>query len=701
MINRIINNSRKLSTPDNFLKPKETIRVNVSNDGRQTNDISLSSMISGNGRYITYASPASNIVPGDTNKIWDVFLYDLLTKKTTRVSVKSDGSQANYGSVVPAISDDGRYITYYGDATNLVPGDTNNQRDIFLYDNLTKKTSRVNLNNNGEQANGLSHYTTISGDGRFVSYVSYATNLVPGDTNELKDIFLYDTLKKKTTRINVSSNGEQANGDSSSPALSADGRYVTYYSFATNLVPGDTNKTADIFVYDTQTGKTTRVSVDSYGKQANNYGDSPAISGDGRYIAFESDAANLVPGDTNKKRDIFVYDMLTKKTTRASVGSKGEQGNGRSYTVAVSENGRYFTFESEATNLVSGDTNGVWDIFRYDMVTKKTTRVTLDSNAHQTNGFSYYPSISEDGRYVAYYSEATNLVSGDTNNFPDIFVTRVPVDEDQILAFSSENFTVRENGVVLSPITITRTGGNFDPISVVVTPSNGTAKAVSDYRSSAITVSFAQGETIKTVTISVINDRLIEENETVNLKLSNLTHGGIIGSLNASVLTIVDNDQTTGINQGGTSGNDSLYGTSGNDVLDGLSGNDSLIGGAGNDSLIGGAGNDSLIGGSGKDSFLFYSPNDKVDLIADFNVIDDRILIKAQNFGFGVTERRAIYPNQFLIGTVATASSHRFIYNNTTGSLYFDSDGNGITPAMAIATLTPNLALTNLNIIVV
>jgi len=692
-----------LTSPKNqLIRPNETFRVSVASNGVEASDRSYAPAISGNGRYVTYTSRADNLVVGDNNNTPDIFLFDSQTQTTTIVSVNNSGKQGNRGSSVSAISDDGRYITYYSDATNLVSGDTNGQRDVFVYDAITHQTTRVNLSNTGEQADGLSNYATISGNGRFVSYVSYATNLVPNDTNNVRDVFLYDSLTKETSRISVSSNGEQANEYSSSPAISEDGRYIAYHSLATNLVSDDTNNTTDIFLYDNFTKKTTRVSVNSQGQQANHYGDSAAISGDGRYIAFESDATNLVSGDTNGKRDIFVYDTLTHQTTRASVGSNSEQGNLASYTVAVSENGRYLTFESQATNLVSGDTNGVWDIYRHDMITKKTTRVTLDSKGDQPNNSSYSPGISSDGSHVSYYSSATNLVSNDQNGTTDIFVTSIDNDPpvEVILGFSESNYTVKENSVVISPLTITRTGGSSGAVSVVVTPSNGTATPGDDYRNSPITVSFATAETIQTLRIPVVNDPILEADETINLSLSNLTGGAILGSQSACLLTILDNDQTTGINQGGTSGKDSLLGGAGNDVFDGFSGNDSLIGGDGNDSLIGGDGNDSLIGGNGRDRFFFYSPNQKLDQIPDFQVIDDTIEVKVSGFGAGLIAGRVLSPEQFFLGNEATLPTHRFIYNNNTGHLSFDSDGNGIITSIIVASLSPNLGFHYNNIYV-
>jgi|GEM_PF-1585857 len=223
-------------------------------------------------------------------------------------------------------------------------------------------------------------------------------------------------------RVSVASGGTQGNGDSGCPSISADGRYVAFQSYASNLVPGDTNGTWDVFVHDRLTGQTTRVSVASDGTQGNGDSECPSISADGRYVAFASLASNLVPGDTNGTWDVFVHDRLTGQTTRVSVASGGAQGNSGSWCPSISADGRYVAFQSYASNLVPGDTNGVLDVFVHDRLTGQTTRVSVASDGTQGDSYSFGSSISADGRYVAFSSLASNLVPGDTNDKPDIFV---------------------------------------------------------------------------------------------------------------------------------------------------------------------------------------------------------------------------------------------------------------------------------------
>jgi len=235
-------------------------------------------------------------------------------------------------------------------------------------------------------------------------------------------LFVLIASANETNRVSVDSMGNQGNGESEYPSMSADGRYVAFESYSSNLVPGDTNANWDVFVHDRQTGQTTRVSVDSGGNQGNNPSWYSSISADGRYVAFVSLAANLVSGDTNQADDVFVHDRQTGQTTRVSVDSGGIQGNDASYYPSIGADGRYVAFESFSSNLVPGDTNANWDVFVHDRQTRQTTRVSVDSGGNQGNDASYYSSISADGRLVAFGSLAPDLVSGDTNANWDVFV---------------------------------------------------------------------------------------------------------------------------------------------------------------------------------------------------------------------------------------------------------------------------------------
>ncbi len=396
-----------------------------------TGGISGVPAISADGRITAFTSEATNLVAGDTNGLADVFVHDPVTGQTTRVSVASDGSQGTGGSSRnPVLSADGRYVVFESDATNLVAGDTNGLTDIFLRDRQTGQTTRVSVDGTGGQGNGPSFGAAISADGTQIAFASAATNLVLGDTNNLIDIFVFDrsTNPGQATRVSVGPAGAQAVGPagSTSPSLSADGRLVAYASAASNLVPNDTNNEYDIFLYDRIAGVTTRVSVDSTGAQAaGGPSESPSLSNDGSLVAFRSAANNLVANDTNNAADVFVKDLSAGQTSRVSVDSAGTQANGASAVRdgGMSADGRFVVFQSSANNLVAGDGNGFADIFVRDRTTGQTTRQSVSSaGTEATGGASDSPVISGNGTAIAFDSSATNLVATDGNNLLDVFL---------------------------------------------------------------------------------------------------------------------------------------------------------------------------------------------------------------------------------------------------------------------------------------
>lgn len=404
-----------------------TVRVSVASDGSQGYEQSYPPALNTNGHLVAFSSAAHELVPGDTNGIPDTFIRDMLTAQTERISLAYDGSQAQGpdGSThldAPAISGDGNLVAFGSFAVNLVPDDTNNFEDVFVRDRAAGQTTRVSVSSTGAQGDDASSQPVLSSDGRYVAFTSWAANLVPDDTNGFPDIFVRDRVTGAVTRVSVSSSGAQGNHLSVQPAISADGRLVAFASYASNLVSGDTNGVDDIFVHDRLSGETTLVSVSSAGVQSDFVSREPALSGDGRYVAFISWAANLVPGDTNGVADVFVRDRVRHTTIRVSLSSSGTQANGLSWISSISGEGRYVAFGSRASNLVPGDTNEIDDVFVHDNVTGETVLVSAASDGTQGNWQSSWPSISANGRWVGFMSFATNLVPGDTNDVSDTFL---------------------------------------------------------------------------------------------------------------------------------------------------------------------------------------------------------------------------------------------------------------------------------------
>jgi hypothetical protein len=399
--------------------PGDTTRVSVDSSGAQANGRSTSPAITGDGRFVAFESDANNLVAGDTNGTVDIFVRDRQAGTTTRVSVDSSGTEANGYSSTPAISNDGCVVAFYSEATNLVSGDTNGLGDIFVHDCQTGSTTRVSVDSSGTEANGqmYEYALDISGDGRYIVFSSEASNLVAGDTNGTWDAFVHDRQTGITTRVSVTSSGEQADGSSGSPAISNDGRYVAFSSGATNLVSGDTNEVSDIFVRDLQTGTTTRVSITSRGEQADGRGSSPDISGDGRYVVFLSYADNLAPEtEDSKKPLVYVHDRQGGQTTLASVYTHGNvMVTGGLDQPAISRDGRYVAFSF----YDKGDNNGIMNIWVRDLLMGESVEIMYGNDS------SYWPSLSADGKFVAYWSGVSNLISGDTNGQPDVFVSEV------------------------------------------------------------------------------------------------------------------------------------------------------------------------------------------------------------------------------------------------------------------------------------
>jgi len=399
-----------------------TERVSVNTAGAEGNNGSNEPSISGDGRFVAFYSFASNLVAGDSNGTSDVFVHDRQTGTTSRVSVNTAVAEGNSASYTPSISGDGRFVAFYSTASNLVAGDSNGTIDVFVHDRQTGTTSRVSVNTAGTEGNSDSYGPSISGDGRFVAFNSSASNLVAGDSNGYRDVFVHDRQTGTTSQVSVNTAGAEGNSESYAPSISVDGRFVAFNSSASNLVAGDSNGTYDVFVHDRQTGTTSRVSVNTAGTEGNSDSYETSISGDGRFVAFNSSASNLVAGDSNGYSDVFVHDRQTGTTSRVSVNTAGAEGNSYSNEPSISGDGRFVAFYSYAGNLVAGDSNGTRDVFVHDRQTGTTSRVSVNTAGAEGNDDGYDPSISGDGRFVAFFSSASNLVAGDSNGTSDVFV---------------------------------------------------------------------------------------------------------------------------------------------------------------------------------------------------------------------------------------------------------------------------------------
>ena len=406
-------------------------RVSVATGGTEGNNSSGDNAVPGvaidqTGRYVVFASLASNLIGSDSNSAADVFRHDRQTGTTIRVSVADDESEANLAvAEYPHVNSSGNHVVFGAAATNLVLNDTNGQTDTFLRDVSGASTERPSIADDESQANSYSNGRRVSGDGNLVLFASPASNLVVGDSNGVFDIFLRNRGAGTTTRVSLDTANGDANGLSQLPNISRGGRYIVFVSAASDLVAGDTNGMNDIFWLDLSGGSIERVSVADDESQGNGAAAAtlPAVSNDGRYVAFISAASNLVSGDNNGAADAFVRDRILGTTVCVSRSTDGTLGNAATNYLTMCDSGQFIFFVSTATNLVDDDTNGHSDLFVHDRISGKTTRLSLSLSGAQGNGNVLYPpAATSDGSFVAFVSRASNLVTGDTNGDGDVFV---------------------------------------------------------------------------------------------------------------------------------------------------------------------------------------------------------------------------------------------------------------------------------------
>lgn len=404
-------------------------RVSVDSDENEVfadptfEPVTLLPDISDDGQTVAFHSRSAELVSDDTNDLLDVFVRSRDTGETTRVSVASDGAQGNGHSADPAISADGSTVVFTSGATNL-DVDDNGEEDTFVHDLVTGVTELVSLGPDGVQGDGPSlRRPDISADGSIVAFSSDASTLVDGDGNGVTDVFVRDWVDGPAERVSVHSDGTEGNSPSFDVSISGDGRFVVFSSLATNLVDGDANGVSDIFMHDRNTSTTTRLSMAAGGDvEADGASTLPVISQDGTVVAFDSDATNIVEGDSNERNDVFVLVLETGEYIRVSVSSFGDQADGGSGIASVSGDGQVVSFLSSASNLVERPTSGAGDIFVHDRGEGTTELVTAATDGGATDDASLSSALSGDGRFVAFDSLASNLVLEDTNGIRDAFV---------------------------------------------------------------------------------------------------------------------------------------------------------------------------------------------------------------------------------------------------------------------------------------
>lgn len=394
--------------------------------------------ISSDGRYVAFASEATNLtaIPVDdpiNHNDYNVYIKDTQTGDIWMASKNDAGTAGgNNDSRDPSISDDGLYVVFESRATNLVAGDNNGEYDVFIYDRLADTLVRISMDTALGESDGDSYDPVITPDGRYVAFESDATDLVTGDGNAVKDAFVYDSLGAGNGITLVSSNisGDEGNAISCDPDISDDGLFVAFASQATDLGPVTTALRYNVFLKDLTTGAVTLLSQNSSNAEGDADSEYPSISADGSIVAFESAATNLDTADTNTFTDVYIWD--TGVVELLSKDSAGDCGNGESIDASISADGSCVGFESEATDLVSNDTNGFWDVFIKNISTGAVERLSISISGPEDDD-SYNASLSSDGSYVAFDSDV-ELIAEDINTTRDVFVSSPssapPADDD-------------------------------------------------------------------------------------------------------------------------------------------------------------------------------------------------------------------------------------------------------------------------------
>jgi Tol biopolymer transport system component len=387
--------------------PVAAVLVSQTAQGVLGNAGSNSPAITPNGRFVAFGSNATNLVPGDTNGVYDLFVRDLETGALDLVSTGLDGAAANAASHQARISDDGRFVTFYSDATNLVADDTNGVTDVFVRDRQEGTTTRVPAGTNS------SLFPDISGNGRYVVFTTL-NQLLPEDTDQYTyEIYLWD---RTNGEVELLTPGKT---ESSEAAISSDGRFVAMAAELTGVYGVRNN----IYLLDRATGDLTPASTTADGTLAAEGAASPSVSDDGRYIAFGSKSGDLVPGDTNSDSDIFLHDMQTGVTTLVSGAPDGTAGDSSSFGTDISSDGRYVGYFSLAANLTASSLPA-WDAYTY-VYDRESGTNTLASISPSGIGNGWSASLSDGGKFVAYESEGADLVDGDDNEQQDVFVTQL------------------------------------------------------------------------------------------------------------------------------------------------------------------------------------------------------------------------------------------------------------------------------------
>ncbi|MDX2259105.1 MAG: hypothetical protein NW205_09345 [Hyphomicrobiaceae bacterium] len=571
------------------------VRGSTSTAGAEGNGTSFNGALSPDGTKLVFISNADNLVAGDTNGAADVFVKDLVTGVSTRISTSAAGVEGDDQSFRAVFTPDGTKVVFSSEAQNLVAGDTSG-RDVFIKTLATGAIVKVSTGAGGVEANGqVGGFVSVAPSGNQVLFDSSATNLVAGDTNGFDDIFIKNL---STGAVTLVTNGA-VGGHSVEAVFSPDGTKVAFISSASGLVARDVAGFNDIFVKDLASGTFTLVSRDRFGGQADENSRNVRFSPDGTKVVFMSEASDLVAGDTNGLADIFVYDLTTGEVTRVSTNAVGVEGDGSSFsTPFFTPDGTSVIFLSGSTNLVEGDTNGVRDVFLKNLATGAVTLLSTAGNGAIGNNDSLASGISADGTRLVMSSEATNFVAGDSNGLSDVFLKDLTQAQNLVLSGGGSADTI--TGGTGNDTLIGGAGGD--------TLNGGGGFDVASYTDSATSLVASLLNPLDNTGIAIGDTYASIE----GLTGSNATGPG-------DTLVAGDGIDTT---LSGLAGDDTLFGRSGNDMLLGGAGNDIIFGQDGADYIDGGTGDDTIDGENNADRF-YFTGNSGAGTFSGFDTINN------------------------------------------------------------------------------
>jgi Tol biopolymer transport system component len=411
-----------VAMPEAGAAPGDLTLASTSSGGTKGTAGSFRPAVSADGSKVAFYSVASNLDPADPDGIQDVYVKDLASGTLALASTSSDGIKGNAQSFDPSISADGTKIAFITLASNLDPSDTDILQDVYVKDLVSGSLTLASSSSDGTKADNHSFGPSLSADGTKVAFSSGASNLHPGDSDAVEDVYVKDLVSGALTLASTRSDGGKGNQHSVEASLSADGTRVAFGSFAANLDPSDTDPLSDVYVKDLVSGMLSLASTSSGGTKGAHPSTEPSISGDGSKVAFQSQALNLVPGDFNESLDVFVKDLVSGTLTLASMRADTHTGNSHSQMPSLSADGTKVAFDTLASNLDPNDPDHGLDVYVKDLVSGTLTLASTSSSGAKGNLSSIEASLSANGSKVAFQSQASNLAPGDSDTSTDIYV---------------------------------------------------------------------------------------------------------------------------------------------------------------------------------------------------------------------------------------------------------------------------------------